>query len=1256
MGIPSGVELKVETTMHPEDAEMQRRLLSMAMPTLSDVSVQAVRGNGAVEGPLLELPKTGATTTNSSGNTSSMLASVEYQVLSHCLESQLVTVANAVVKQVEERAGKLIDELTVVQGEQTKTVAEIIVNTMGDELRKLQASSKRQEGVSTTTATTAPNLPDEAVQLIAEAVGTRVMELVQPLSTAAATTPSPSDAPTLASLETAVESHFKGLEDQLLHVVDRRLSSLHPDARTAIAEAVEAASLVQQSSLSNLLEKLMQEHQDAIQLPLPSQASSIDTKALGEFVEGALQTSTEELRRTITGEVQKILKIAGDKPTGKSRKASTPEGDASSSVAAAAAVVEEIEKVFDVSQRVQTQVAAVDEAVSDIYREQAAARATIEKIYIMLKEHLEKEVAVAEATPTVSDATFSSESIAPLQHDIASMKYSVEQLSKDVGQTAALLEIHQDKAHQNLHAVAQVVSDSLNKALQDGARESVQAALATVEEQLRHLQQDIAESRKRLDEVANRQQEAPPAPPPVPVAVEAPPPSPLPMTLSKEDITAAVEAVLLPRWRDILDQTTSVQQAHQTAVEQQLIQVADSISKSVASMMNERWPSRTDEGSENAATAATVTESLQSFERALMGDIQKSLASRPSAEIDLTPLYKYIDSILAFMKEELNAQEAYLTTQLKAMADGITTAIKDIPPPVPPLPSPSAPSALQPPAETKMEEPSSAALAEVVAETKALKEAIEANATVLNHVEQRLTEVSKSTDTADILHQLQNVAATLEASSSLSTSDPAQPTGQLSTIILATEEAVKAQGVQMERAVSEQADKVMSAIHQSASSADLHRELDHLTEHVTAITNAQTSTLHTQFDQLVKSGEVVQATAGQLSETMTTHFEEIHKSLAAQQSTMALLHRPLIEAEMTAEHQQRYRDLQSEGRRIVTAMSAALEKSLSISASKSSIAAAKTAIQEANGCVEQLQQLQRREEQLQRDVEAVAPQRLRDEQRAAVADIIKGEVAALQQTLSVSTRGLTDDQERKMAEISTMVHALTSQLTSAEGALQTMPSENDIKALLDAAVERLSSVQQSSGKERQASMEAAVAKSTEAIQASMHEISGGITASLQDRFLPQYHEAMTSSWRATVDKQAAEVKEALTGAASKASSSLQHLEAVVQRSVDVHQAAAQVAVQERAAILSRVSSLSFNAKTSIWPLLLTPLFAFLAVNLSMYYIFACLLLVFVPKPGAAEDGFVDVDATADLAATAAEPEPDQSIKRRGRYIDQYLIS
>ncbi|CAG9571171.1 conserved hypothetical protein [Leishmania major strain Friedlin] len=1217
------------------------------MPNLASVRVTPVLPHGAYESKAPH--RTGASYVD-------VISSTEREVMEQCLQEQLAVVANLVVDQVEQRTGQQLDALHVTYADKMKSFSEIVLNSIHDELRQLRVVRERQGAAERGSPSAAPShspMPIDA-EAVARLVSARVAEQLTGATLPSSTTPTPPPSSDMAyqltRLEESTAAHFEDLQRRITAVVASRdapaVTSAPAELRTAVVEAVQKAAAEQQEKLSNLINDLLAEERLAARGSGGDAAANaiVDMRAIEESIESAVQSATNELRRTITSEVKKLEKSKGTR------------GEVTAGSATDADMAIEIEKVFDAVQSTQSRLAAVDEVVGDIFKEQAATRDALRVMQEVLQRRLDE---LRGTVATEATASTPSPAAAPVNGvpEAAQQKITevLEQLRRDVSATSSMLEIHNDNAQQQLMTVAQVVSDSVTAAIQQHTEEALQSAMTTVQEQLNAL--------REAGEAASAAASA--APPPA----AAPPSAPL----SQEVLTDAVEAVLSPRWAELSVQVEKMNTANKLAIEQQLLHIADSVSTSVAASLQAQLEEmRTsaesqlktehaakEQGSVSidtspAATAALIektTHELTTLREELLQALQAQVGKTP--EVNLTPMYKYIDSVLTFMKEELSLQETNLTAKMASLAETVTAAVReqqeatassaslaklqegvqavresveagaakaaalaDVPPPAAP----------------------GAALSDIRELLSPMDTALEAHVAALRRLEERLDEVSRTADVSSVLTRLQEAS---EQFRSASAAAAAAQTAERDTLQVLFQDHFTS----LTQSLEGRDARLIEAVRGTATSAEMRAQLSSVQDSIQSTAQAHKEELLTALRESVSGSEKGQT---QRTDALLARMVAIQEAVQEQHASVQLLQPSPALIGFSAEQQRAQARIRTATRDRLRRVTQLISDLALVPANKSASAAAEELQNELAG----LRQLQEEEAALVRETSTTGTGPV------TMQSIVQAEVQRVQEEMQKGIHELSSQGQLLQRDIAAAVQSLVAKIDDVGGNTSGLPSLADIQELLDATMMRIASQQNEEGVRASQLVEAATSRSVVELKTAVQTALVESVSAAEKRLIPSYHAKVESTLRTHLTTHSTEIKTVVNNVADTASAAVQRIESIAQDMASRHTSAVQEHATSQDTLWPHSSSVQPTAHVPLWWLIANPLLVCAMVLFSIYYVFACLLLAFVPKPPAEGNVAGDRVTSAAAMAVATGSEIANSLskmpRKGGRYVDRYM--
>eukprot|EP00796_Vickermania_ingenoplastis_P004207 gene4207-3039_t len=533
----------------------------------------------------------------------------------------------------------------------------------------------------------------------------------------------------LDEMHTSLVAAIEQASQQQLEHVTIVLSDMMRDQRIAVenATATAAAALRQQQ------QQQQQQQSDAKQEEAPEPLPpSVDFTAMEDFIEGALRAASDEIRNSVVGEVSRLIQ--------KSESSGWDDRGAPELVNMLSSVSQSVEDVVRESQQMAGTVASMDDAVSDIIRGQAKALDAVESIKSLVMaqqralEALQqdmKRVAARGDAPVVPTAETNPLATASVERRLRQLSEHQERLHGLSQQLLYAVDSKDRVMESHIAAAVQSVAELLNDALikiesatadtsqspaqlaNESFLEETSASIHKIEEGVRkvgaaaeeyhavleRLQEEAAKTRAdneawhtaALEELKAQQALA---------------------TAAVSDISAARAEELRGMLREALgsqtqelrlamaqgqsptDDTVEHEAARSAALEQHLASIGASLSDAVTGAVEElksemerhraalestphlRVPAPATEGeTSDAPTAAENKDRLDTLQSELISVVREEIEKIPAA--DLGPVYKYIDSVLLFIREELSSHQATTEQQVEKVSAAVTRVLEE---------------------------------------------------------------------------------------------------------------------------------------------------------------------------------------------------------------------------------------------------------------------------------------------------------------------------------------------------------------------------------------------------------------------------------------------------------------------------------------------------------------------------------------------------------------------------------------------------
>ncbi|EKF33436.1 hypothetical protein MOQ_002697 [Trypanosoma cruzi marinkellei] len=613
-GVDTSKRLVVETELHPADAELQRRVLSLSA---ANVSVRT--------------PLEGEVNFVDNG------AIPQQEELMTISSEQLASVATVIVDQVKEKLELSSYTSEAAQDARSSGVVNAVADCLRQELERLSVTLQTQE------VSFSRMLGENS-----DVICARIASVIQKERSLAAAKLSKTGTQHLSSFTQEITSAVANLEASLKKTLgetiaanNKKMDPIFEDVCLHVVGAIEQASRTQQEQLTISL-------QDVLERTVIS-AVAADKSFNLDAIQGIVQHAME---RVVDGTQHKVQELLKD--VRKHFKESTPTvGNASDEKQlelegllrsygerleelreSTAGLTELKDLLMEVHSFQQTNEVAVQEVRDSIKRlkkdlmgvlrgatSPAAVEAVAEDKDGMFAEYCDKLADVADRVTSTVEQQLKEQSL-----DVKELLTKVRTLEKTFGETQkpalASIPSMQELDDDRMVTLAQSISDSILASLPP--------------------------------------HEAPPKPAPA---------------FKKEDLVEAVSAVLGPKLDELAaavakmetprPPTVTVSDADEGTTglgEQQLITLAQTIAESVRDVVQDVVPAKELMESLNARKndTALITR-LESLKETIIATVQEEMGR--THEVDLTPFQKYLDEVLAGVQEALSKQQE--ATQVK---------------------------------------------------------------------------------------------------------------------------------------------------------------------------------------------------------------------------------------------------------------------------------------------------------------------------------------------------------------------------------------------------------------------------------------------------------------------------------------------------------------------------------------------------------------------------------------------------------------
>ncbi|RNF20873.1 protein p166 [Trypanosoma cruzi] len=613
-GVDISKRLVVETELHPADAELQRRVLSLSA---ADVSVRT--------------PLEGEVNFVDNG------AIPQQEEIVSISSEQLASVATVIVEQVKEKLELSSYTSEAAQDARSSGVVNAVADCLRQEMERLSATLQTQE------VSFSRMLGENS-----DVICARIASVIQKERSLAAANLRKTETKHLSSFTQEVTSAVANLETSLKKTLvetiaakNKKMVPIFEDVCLHVVGAIEQASRTQQEQLAISLQDVLE--RTVISAVSPDKSLNLDA------IQGIVQHAMERVVEGTQNKVQELLKDIRKH----FKKSTIPIGDASDEKQlelegllnsygerleelreSTAGLTDVKELLMDVHSLQQTNEVAVQEVRDSIKRlkkdlmgvlrgatSPPVVEAVAEDKNGMFAEYCDKLADVADRVTSTVEQQLKKQSL-----DVKELLTQVRTLEKTFGETkkSAVVSIPsmQELDDDRMVTLAQSISDSILASLPP--------------------------------------REALPKPAPA---------------FTKEDLVEAVSAVLGPKLDELAaavakmetprPSTVTVSEVDEGATglgEQQLITLAQTIAESVRDVVQDVVPAKElMESLTSREDDAALMARLESLKETIIATVQEEMGR--THEVDLTPFQNYLDQVLAGVQEAIIKQQE--ATQVK---------------------------------------------------------------------------------------------------------------------------------------------------------------------------------------------------------------------------------------------------------------------------------------------------------------------------------------------------------------------------------------------------------------------------------------------------------------------------------------------------------------------------------------------------------------------------------------------------------------
>ncbi|CAD2219674.1 hypothetical protein ADEAN_000718300 [Angomonas deanei] len=321
--------LSLLTNLHPEDAEIQRRVLALNMPTLTDVLVKKDSG-------------VSLDTTDQPSPLDNRAVGDRISALESAMEDQLSSLGNVIVERIKESNTANLSAQAELQNENTTVLSQLVIESLRSELRAtLSATGGKDMNWGKFAADVSKRLSKELL----EGMKTSSKKTID----------------SVGSMEKRVEKHFAKLSEKLTAAAKSGVD-LPKGFLEGITDTIERSVRIEEESIKSTIEAALNNG---------GSSQGLNTNQFEEFVEGAVRASTDEIRQYVSGEMKKLVKQL---PKGGSTDDNALEN-----------VMNKLDAVWELSDSIQTTFTEHGEKVDSLLSAQKQLSKSMEELKKTLK-------------------------------------------------------------------------------------------------------------------------------------------------------------------------------------------------------------------------------------------------------------------------------------------------------------------------------------------------------------------------------------------------------------------------------------------------------------------------------------------------------------------------------------------------------------------------------------------------------------------------------------------------------------------------------------------------------------------------------------------------------------------------------------------------------------------------------------------------------------------------------------------------------
>ncbi|ORC84908.1 uncharacterized protein TM35_000401750 [Trypanosoma theileri] len=668
-GLDTSKGLVVETVMHPADAEMQRRVLSLSS---ADVSVYT---------PL----------DVETGVEESSVATARREDIVAIAPDQLASVATVIVDQVKEQLELNNYVAEASHDGRSGSIVNAIATCLREEIDRVVLQTHTQE------ASFSRMLQDSSDLICA-----RIASVIHEERPKSHAKDAKKDNQNFSILLQEVNLSMKKLEQSLKEAFESSITAkqekdpIPEDLRVQIVTAIEQATRIQQENISFSLEEIL-EKKLTPQGPLPPNPPTL------EEIENVVKTGMTRAMEDTQSEVRELIQSLREKMSSESTVSTSK--DEARLEGLLASYGERLEEMRETSSGFSD----LKELLMEVHSHQQTNMTAIHDIETQVKK-LKKEL--INALHELAEG--SSKSAKEDDRDDRFGEYC-DKLDALADRVTSRVEEQLKQQHEDMKDLPTRLLE-LEKVIRERRQPVVEHVPSPQEfddERMITLAQSISDSilatlaqREELSRKTVQLNSSTPAPTPTPTPAPVITP-PVPQ-FTKDELAEAVSTVLRPKLEELAATIESKHKKDTTPLEldefptlvsdQQLVTVAQTISDSLRDMVEDVVAKATTTITTTITATATTTaattndtkitdlthmeeykesmlERLNDLKQSILATVQEEMGR--THEIDLTPFQNYLDEVIQGMKEEWNKKQELTENKIKSVVESLVMRLQE---------------------------------------------------------------------------------------------------------------------------------------------------------------------------------------------------------------------------------------------------------------------------------------------------------------------------------------------------------------------------------------------------------------------------------------------------------------------------------------------------------------------------------------------------------------------------------------------------